>query len=554
MNKLIIDPKLKALMDPDFVYDSDENLNVDQGETVHDHDPLQDFDLSRKYDAAVAGAISRVSSPLGDCDGHVTGSSPIMDGSRHSLLHKHDHGSGHGYSHDRRHSLVDVHGHSHGTHATVEPDPDERYLNDNGTFHYTSQFQARTHADKFDFYQGPKEHFHGAVNKSLSLRNAAVFDEGESNSTSIITDQHHALNESTVSGSFIHQNDAHHIQNHGHLDSHSTTSKKSFFDDERGYNDGNDNFTGNNGDRYENGGEDESLESDEYDSASDVSEEYESQLHNLFHKITKFKSDFHQLITKLDEASLESAKARQHYLNDISIRENMFMSATTNVLLDTVSKLLPRKRTSNGINNGKSRGSMYSNHPLSSDANRLHGKTNSNGTAEATKNSNPHSNNESMSALYNASLENDPCSKLPNFGVILIKSPTNVEQLWSEYTKLPSDSNMKALLKLMLQQQNKDTIKKSDIALMKQRKTTIQELERKCGSSWRNSDKNFSRQINRRKKIWGCIEQGLKDGLSLQTCFRILDKYVEERGKGLSWYYNGVPFKLADLAPSYSTE
>ncbi|CDO96490.1 unnamed protein product [Kluyveromyces dobzhanskii CBS 2104] len=550
MNKLIIDPKLKALMDPDFVYDSEENLNADQGESVQDHETLHDFDLGRKYDSAAAGAISRVSSPLGENMGHVTAVSPILNGHGHSLLHHHERGDVTAHYH------ADTHGNGHGDHAGVEPNPDERYLNDNGTFHYTSQFQARTHADKFDFYQGPKEDFHVSVDRSLSLRNPAVFDDHDSNSHSAIPGphqhQHLITHEPQVNGSFIHNPIGHHTQTHKRSDSHFSGSNKSFLEDDGQYNDDNGKYSGNNDDRYEDGADDENCGSEEYDTASDVSEEYEYQLQDLFQKITKFKNEFHQLISKLDEASLESAKARYRYLNDVNVRENTFMSSTTNVLLDTVAKLLPRKRTSNKSGNGKSHRTTDSTQISCSDSKRPNGKSNSNGTSSNSANPSSNHSGDSLSTLYNASLENDPCSKLPNFGVILIKSPTNVEQLWSEYTKLPSDSNMKALMKLMLQQQSKDTIKKSDIALMKQRKTTIQELERKYGSSWRNSDKNFSRQINRRKKIWGCIEHGLKDGLSLKICFRILDKYVEERGKGLSWYYNGVPFKLVDLAPSYA--
>lgn len=55
-----------------------------------------------------------------------------------------------------------------------------------------------------------------------------------------------------------------------------------------------------------------------------------------------------------------------------------------------------------------------------------------------------------------------------------------------------------------------------DLKLMKKilkRNISIVELEAKYGSSWRNKDKNFSRQINRRKKLWNLIEIGLKGAL-----------------------------------------
>lgn len=55
-----------------------------------------------------------------------------------------------------------------------------------------------------------------------------------------------------------------------------------------------------------------------------------------------------------------------------------------------------------------------------------------------------------------------------------------------------------------------------DLKLMKKilkRNISIAELEAKYGSSWRNKDKDFSRQINRRKKLWNLIEIGLKGAL-----------------------------------------
>lgn len=144
------------------------------------------------------------------------------------------------------------------------------------------------------------------------------------------------------------------------------------------------------------------------------------------------------------------------------------------------------------------------------------------------------------------SLEADPCSKLPNFGVVLIKSPSSVAQLWDEYTKIPSEWPVTDLFTFTLQQGGSNNA--SNLELITNRQTSIQQLEKHLGSSWRNYDKNFSRQINRRKKVWKAIEEGLTDGLSLQECFTILEKYVKERGKGLSWYYNGVPCRLLDMS------
>ncbi|GAV49909.1 hypothetical protein ZYGR_0S00420 [Zygosaccharomyces rouxii] len=146
---------------------------------------------------------------------------------------------------------------------------------------------------------------------------------------------------------------------------------------------------------------------------------------------------------------------------------------------------------------------------------------------------------------YNA-IRSDPCARLPNFGVILIKSPASVSQLWDEYTKIPAEWPVKDLFTFtLLQQGGPNNV--SDIELITKRRTSIKQLEENLGSSWRNADKNFSRQINRRKKIWKPIEEGLSDGLPLQVCFSILENYAKNKGKGLSWYYNGVPFKLSDV-------
>ncbi|AQZ15195.1 (ZYRO0F03388g) [Zygosaccharomyces parabailii] len=153
--------------------------------------------------------------------------------------------------------------------------------------------------------------------------------------------------------------------------------------------------------------------------------------------------------------------------------------------------------------------------------------------------------NSLTSGAY-SSLRSDPCADQPNFGVILIKSPASVSQLWDEYTKIPAEWPVKDLFTFTLLQQGGPN-NMSDIELITKRRTSIRQLEATLGSSWRNADKNFSRQINRRKKIWKAIEEGLAEGLPLHVCFHILETYVRDRGKGLSWYYNGVPFKLVDV-------
>lgn len=145
----------------------------------------------------------------------------------------------------------------------------------------------------------------------------------------------------------------------------------------------------------------------------------------------------------------------------------------------------------------------------------------------------------------------DPCAHLPNYGVILCKSPSSSSQLWDEYTKVPNELGVKDLMmcvlniKKDLEYNNNQSVQ--DFELILKRTTSIQRLEKLLGSSWRNKDKNFSRQINRRKKIWNSIEEGLKDGLTLEQCFCILDSYMHSINKGLSIYYNGVPFRLVDM-------
>lgn len=163
--------------------------------------------------------------------------------------------------------------------------------------------------------------------------------------------------------------------------------------------------------------------------------------------------------------------------------------------------------------------------------------------------SNPVSGSFSSNDAFNkvgSLLGDDPCANLPNFGVVLVKSPSSIAQLWDEYTKIPSEWPVADILAFTQQQGMSDN--NSNMDLIAKRKTSIRRLEQLLGSSWRNDDKNLSRQINRRKKIWKAVEEGLQDGLLLQDCFLILENYVQERGKGLSWYYNGVPFRLSDMS------
>ncbi|CCD26099.2 uncharacterized protein NDAI_0G03220 [Naumovozyma dairenensis CBS 421] len=148
--------------------------------------------------------------------------------------------------------------------------------------------------------------------------------------------------------------------------------------------------------------------------------------------------------------------------------------------------------------------------------------------------------------------DEDPCANLPNYGVILIKSPSSASQLWDEYVKIPSELAVNDVVACILNLKKEIAVNSNDstmlnLELIMKRKSSIKMLEERLGSSWRNKDKNFSRQINRRKKIWKSIEEGLRDGVPLHDCFDILDRYVQKSHKGLSLYYNGVPFRIKDL-------
>ncbi|KAK5963305.1 uncharacterized protein PWA37_005021 [Arxiozyma heterogenica] len=93
---------------------------------------------------------------------------------------------------------------------------------------------------------------------------------------------------------------------------------------------------------------------------------------------------------------------------------------------------------------------------------------------------------------------------LPNCGVILMKRPRSIEHLWEEYDRIPSGWSYDFIHDYML------NLRKIgyDLKLMKKilkRNISIAELEAKYGSFWRNKDMDFSRQINRRKKLWNLI-------------------------------------------------
>lgn len=145
-------------------------------------------------------------------------------------------------------------------------------------------------------------------------------------------------------------------------------------------------------------------------------------------------------------------------------------------------------------------------------------------------------------------ITNDPCSKLNNYGVILMRWPESIAQLWDEYSKIPSEWSQEYLLSFLVNVRKINEVERCnidiDITLMRQ--SSIRDLENRFSSGWRNEDKNFSRQINRRKKIWNAIEDGLKDGVELDDCIKVLTQYVEETNKGLSLYYKGVPFRIID--------
>lgn len=150
--------------------------------------------------------------------------------------------------------------------------------------------------------------------------------------------------------------------------------------------------------------------------------------------------------------------------------------------------------------------------------------------------------------LHDRKVTDDPCSKLNNYGVILMRWPESIGKLWDEYSKTPSEWCQEYLVSFLVNIRKINEMEGCDIDIntILQRQSSIQELEENFNCGWRNEDKNFSRQINRRKKIWKAIEEGLEDGVSLENCIKVLTQYVEEKNKGISLYYKCVPFKIVD--------
>lgn len=155
---------------------------------------------------------------------------------------------------------------------------------------------------------------------------------------------------------------------------------------------------------------------------------------------------------------------------------------------------------------------------------------------------------ETSIGLKDPKVTNDPCSKLNNYGVILMRWPESIAQLWDEYNKIPSEWSQEYLMSFLVNVRKINEMEHCniDMELTLMRESSIRELESKFSSGWRNEDKNFSRQINRRKKIWNAIEDGIADGIDVTDCIKVLTQYVEETNKGLSLYYKGVPFKIID--------
>ncbi|CCF57333.1 hypothetical protein KAFR_0C03410 [Kazachstania africana CBS 2517] len=145
--------------------------------------------------------------------------------------------------------------------------------------------------------------------------------------------------------------------------------------------------------------------------------------------------------------------------------------------------------------------------------------------------------------------EEERRSKLDNHGVILIKWPGSIAQLWEEYDKVPRQWHYRHLLNFLVDLEKLiagGRLDSGDLKIILNRNVSIRDLEARYGASWRQTDKNLSRQINRRKKVWQSIEQGLRDGLKLEECIGILEKYIEESNQSLSNFYKGVPFRLYD--------
>ncbi|KAH3903064.1 uncharacterized protein SCDLUD_000675 [Saccharomycodes ludwigii] len=164
--------------------------------------------------------------------------------------------------------------------------------------------------------------------------------------------------------------------------------------------------------------------------------------------------------------------------------------------------------------------------------------------------------NEIIDVLDKIQVENlqmvtTPASKMKKNDVVLIKSPNSIKNLWIEYYYKPKDwpESLKAILKDQTSKTHSfDPAEKGfKYEELLQREYSIKELEEAYGSAWRSHNKNLSRQINRRKKIWNTIEEGIVNGIELVDCLEVLEKYLSDAGKGLSYFYNGVPFKISEL-------
>ncbi|SCU78555.1 LADA_0A06216g1_1 [Lachancea dasiensis] len=257
--------------------------------------------------------------------------------------------------------------------------------------------------------------------------------------------------------------------------------------------------------------------------SNDIVDEESAQL--VVDKLNIFKSEFRRLIQKIDDASLLTHMSDPFLPVDSEFSPRPMNSMMAGIL-DTLQSLpstgsgRKRPRSSSGV--AQTEGPPLMRRSPARDAQLKE----------------PPSISE---------IEQDPCFGLANFGVVLVKSPVTVAQLWNEYTKLPSEWALPDWFEVVSQQHSSEKHEAQSAVQVMKRRTSIRDLERTYGSSWRNNDKNFSRQVNRRKKIWLAIEEGLQDGISLNDCFQLMETYVKERGKGLSWYYNGVPFKIKDL-------
>ncbi|CCK70592.1 uncharacterized protein KNAG_0E03340 [Huiozyma naganishii CBS 8797] len=262
------------------------------------------------------------------------------------------------------------------------------------------------------------------------------------------------------------------------------------------------------------------------DDVQNSSENYQSILSDL----SDMKSEFIRLIDRVDDILVRPVDS---YQPEGPIEDNNSYPLTSNFL--TV------------LNNLLDTDTQHRDSPAERDAARVYAShaTVNGTTLQQSAPVTP----ESAVSRSPSLVDEEPCSKLNNCGVILIKWPESIDQLWDEYAKVPSEWSQEFLMTFLM---NCNKLKEAgeielDMKLIQRRKMSIRQLEAKFGSSWRNKDKNFSRQINRRKKIWMAIEEGLSDGLTLRECISTLETYTECMGKSLSSFYRGVPFRIKDM-------